>query len=137
MSGYEVFRACLKIRKPCDEGFWVRPRRRDRSIPAAGCDGPACLFELHFNYAGGEISGPGIASSNKHDFSMALWSLHLMARGDGDCISARHGRKFLGLRCMFSCVIVDDQARSSLTRQECPHPLDENADSEIGRGQKL
>src|SRR5262245_24410138 len=25
----------------CDEGFWPGPRRRDRSIPAAGCNGRA------------------------------------------------------------------------------------------------
>ena len=25
----------------CDEGFWLWPRRRGRSIPAAGCDGRA------------------------------------------------------------------------------------------------
>src|SRR5262245_66661138 len=34
-------------------------------------------------------------------------------------------------------VVVHDQTRAALARQECPHPLDENADSEIGRGQQL
>src|SRR5262245_17303375 len=34
-------------------------------------------------------------------------------------------------------VVIHNQTRAALARQECPHPLDENADSEIGRGQKL
>src|SRR5215469_10413325 len=37
----------------------------------------------------------------------------------------------------FSRVMVDDQARTSLAGQECPHPLDKNAYFEIGCGQKL
>ena len=35
------------------------------------------------------------------------------------------------------CMVIHNQTRAALARQERPHPLDENADSEIGRGKKL
>jgi hypothetical protein len=62
--------------------------------------------------------------------------LSLMTR-DWDCISARHELRFLSVGRIFSLVMVDDEARASLARQERPHPLDENADPEVGRGKKL
>src|SRR5262245_19770910 len=34
-------------------------------------------------------------------------------------------------------VVVHNQTRAALAGQECPYPLDKNADSEIGRGEKL
>ena len=34
-------------------------------------------------------------------------------------------------------VVIHNQTRAALACQECPHPLDENADSEIGRGKEL
>src|SRR5688500_7528873 len=35
----------------CGEGFWIWPRRRDRSIPAAGCDGRANAGQRQKNRA--------------------------------------------------------------------------------------
>src|SRR5262245_53850952 len=45
--------------------------------------------------------------------------------------------RFFRPRNTRSCVVIHDQARASLARKKGPHPLDENACSKVGRGEKL
>src|SRR5712691_6640072 len=47
------------------------------------------------------------------------------------------GESFLGSWIVPKRAMVHDQARASLAREKCPHPLDEYADSQIGCREKL
>src|SRR5882672_2525450 len=47
------------------------------------------------------------------------------------------GESFLGSWMVLQRAMVHDQARASLTREKCPHPLDEYANSQIGGREKL
>src|SRR6266478_384507 len=47
------------------------------------------------------------------------------------------GESFLGSWIVPKRAMVHDQARASLTREKCPHPLDEYGNSQIGCREKL